>query len=438
MNISDRKLLSLPRMIATVYIIITLILFIFGPIGYYYVDFKSIALCSLYVALFLILFSFSYFLGVNTLPKEDSFRLSFGKRIHQIDVVKFSIVYMMLIYSLLVAENVAAHGSISLSGLDYFSMMAEAYTDLEFEVTLAGRIICYTAFFRIIAIVGGVFYWDKMKNAYRVMLLILFGLIAFNNTFFVGSQKQVIDLFLYTLISFVARNIHSGRRIDLKTKVSLGIVIAAAVIVMGQVIAARVDLWNIRYNAGGSGLPTASFIKTESFFYSIFPKMIIVPLVYLSGYFSQGYRGLTLCLLEPFVPTWGMGFSFRFMYDISQWFDIPVSQLELSYPVRMGEHYGIGAYSSWHTVFPWFASDVTFIGALFIVCVFVYYWARAWRDWLETYNLWALILFAQLSILVLYIPCNNQLFQTRESILASFAIFFFWKLFRGEKSCVCM
>lgn len=432
MNLNS-KVLILPKKIVIIYYIISLLLFIAGPIEYEYIGIKEIAICCIYMIAFLLMFTFAYKRGIAKKPGNKKLGLRLGRIIDVTDVVKFAIIYTTLVYLLLVSENIIAYGGISFKGINYYDLMAQSYTDIEFKVTLAGRLICYTAIFRIIAVIGGILFWNEISRFFKGCIIAIFVLIILNNTFFVGSQKQVIDLLLYALIAIIGNNYYHKNQIDKKTKLFLLISVLVALFVMGSVIAARVSLWEFRYNAVGGGLPSGANVKSDNFFYSILPQSILWPLVYLSGYFSQGYRGLALCLSEPFVPTWGMGFSFRIMYDFSDWFNIPISNIELSYPVRMENHYGIGAYSNWHTIFPWFASDITFFGSLLVVSLFVYLWAKSWRDWIETNNLWALILFAQLSILVLYIPCNNQLFQTRESILASIAVYITWKLFGGKK-----
>lgn len=432
MNLNS-KVLMLPKKIVILYLIFSLILFIFGPIEYKYIGIKEIVICCIYMFAFLLMFRFAYARGIAQKPGKKKRGLKLGVTINVINVVKIAIVYTMLVYILLVVENIMAHGGISFQGLNYYNLMAQSYTDVEFEVTLAGRLICYTAVFRIIAVMGGILFWKEIGLFFKGCNIVIFALIILNNSFFVGSQKQVIDLFIYALIAIIGNSIYHKNRIDKKTKLFLSISVLVAIFVMGSVIAARVDLWEFRYNATGGGLPSGASLKSDSFIYSILPQSILLPLIYLSGYFSQGYRGLALCLFEPFVPTWGMGFSFQIMNDFSRWFNIPISSIELSYPVRMESHYGIGAYSNWHTIFPWLASDVSFLGSLLVVSLFVYLWAKSWRDWIQTKNLWALILFGQLSILVLYIPCNNQLFQTRESILATIAIYIVWKLFGGEQ-----
>ena len=429
---NNNRLILLPRKVFIIYIIVTLTLFFFGPIKYQHIGIiECIYVCG-YMLVFLLLSYCAYSRGANKAGKKIKMCLRFGKkRIESMDLVKFSILYSVLLYGLLIVQNSSVHGRILFNTFNFFNTMAQSYTDIEYQMTLAGRLVCYTSIFKVLALIGCIYYWKDLKVLYKMLTACLVLEIVLNNIFFVGSQKQLVDLFIYVLVAFVANIIRDGFRITRKIKIMLAGIIVVAALVMGSTIAARVSMWETKYNAVGAGLPIGASLDTDNILYKVLPEFISLPLAFLSGYLSQGYRGLALCMSQPFVPTWGMGFSFKIMNDFAQWFNIPLSTIAVSYPIRMEQTYGIGAYSNWHSIFPWFASDVTFVGALFIVATFIYLWAKTWREVVDTGNLWSLLLFAQLTILVLYIPCNNKIFQTRESIVLTLLIYFGWRLFRG-------
>lgn len=429
----NSKLSSLPKRVFIVYIALTVFLFLFGPIEYKYIGTKEVFNCCAYILVFIILSSKSYSIGAKSKSYKKKIHIALkGRHIEALDIVKIAIAYSIIMFAILIYDNNKIHGGLSFSNFNYFSAMAETYTYVKYETTLGGWLLSYTAIFKIIAIIGGCYYWDKLNIRYRIGTILVCSLVVTNNIFFVGSQKQIIDLFIYVLIGIVARRISLGKSLNKKIVLLIVISIIIAILVMAYVINARVELWEYRYNAVSPGMPQESTLKTGSIIYNIIPTSILAPIVYLSGYFSQGYRGLALCMNEEFIPSWGMGFSFKVMNDFARWFDIPIETIENSYPVRMSQDYGIGAYSNWHTIFPWFASDITFIGALLIVSLFIYLWGKAWNEWLKTENFWSLVLFIHLTVLVLYIPCNNQLFQTRESIVSTILAIIIWLLFRGK------
>lgn len=222
----NNHLLFLPRMVFFIYIMVTMFLFLFGPIQYKYIGVKEVTICCGYILVFLLFAVNAYSIGIKKKIRIKKYVLYFRtKRIETSTIVKFSIIYSVLIYILLIFENISVHGNISFNGLNYYSAMAQSYTDIEYNITFAGRMISYTSIFKVIAIVGGVYYWKEFKNFFKISIILLFVLIITNNIFFVGSQKQIIDLFIYVIITFVANHIQSGNKLNGKTKIIVSIAV---------------------------------------------------------------------------------------------------------------------------------------------------------------------------------------------------------------------
>ena len=429
------KSCMLPLAAFNVYMIATLCLFLWGPIHYKFITGQHKVNVLIFIAFFVILTNVFYRRAVTRRIRPARFKLKFRFRnryFSTLSFVKLCILYAALLQLLLIIQNAAAHGISSFSFSNFFSTMATTYTDFEYETTLAAKLLSYTGICKLVCIFGGYVNWNKLSLVYKSAFISTIVCIILNNILFVGSQKQLVDLFIFLFIAVAYKQIKTRGKVG-NTKMILAIIVVfLAVICMGFVISARTELWAKRYNSGNGGLPLSSYIDYTNVMFRILPRSIIMPITLFSGYLSQGYRGLALCLTLPFEPSWGMGFSFKLMNDVSRWLSIPLAALENSYPIRMAYEYGIDAYSNWHTIFPWFASDVTFIGALIIIVAFMYLWGRSWSESLKTNNLFSALMFAQLSILVLYIPCNNQLFQTRESIVTTIIIMLLWYSFHGE------
>ena len=288
--IETDRLKFLPQKTFIIYICFTYMLFIFGPIQYKFIGVKEVINSSIYITLFLIAANFAYNRGVAKNEARYKLALKLGnRRIKQLHIVNFSVIYSILLYILLIIQNNNIHGTLSFGNFNYFSLMAETYTYIDYETTFSGWLLSYTAVFRIIGVVGGVYYWDKSRGLFNALTCVLCCLIIVNNTFFVGSQKQTIDLFIYILLALVAKNVKNSKRIEIKTIILVLSLIVAAIIIMGLIINARVELWEDKYNAVASGMPQMSLLKSDNFFYKILPKPILSAMIYLSGYFSQGY-----------------------------------------------------------------------------------------------------------------------------------------------------
>lgn len=417
---------STPGNIFVIYILITLGLYYFGPI--YYEGEKKLY-SVLFMAFFLIIARFFYFLGTHVKINGGRKPLPFLTR----NILRYSIIYAFILQALLVLQNSLVHG-VSISSIfqmSYLSRMAETYTAVEVINTPASWLMSYTGWIKLIALIGGSYYGFKdLKKIYMYMYFGLVALIVINTMLFLGSQKQLIDLIAYILIPFVTRKLRNRDNLPKGLMIKVGIGLIVIMLLVGTVIQSRFALWQDRYNS--QGVISFGYIDTSNWMYKILPTPIRLSVIQVINYISQGYCGLALCLELPFVWSKGMGFSFKFMNDISDWFHIPISSLATSYPVRMQEQFGVRAYAYWHTIFPWWASDFTWFGAIIIVSIFVYYWGKAWREQRSYQSLPSILLFSHLTLFVLYIPCNNQLFQTRESIVSTLAITFIWFLYHGR------
>lgn len=166
-------------------------------------------------------------------------------------------------------------------------------------------------------------------------------------------------------------------------------------------------------------------IDPNGWMVSVFGIRGTVGITRLLSYFSHGYKGLNYCLQLPFEWTYGYGGAMGIDSYISQYFGVP-SQLPNTYPVRMEAVFGYSGLQSWPTVFPWWASDLSFPG----VVVFMFFIGRFMCTLLkESYcksNLLSAVLFSYFFIMIACLPLNNQILQTRPTFLTTAALLFLW------------
>ena len=151
-------------------------------------------------------------------------------------------------------------------------------------------------------------------------------------------------------------------------------------------------------------------VDRDGIFIKHLPIFIREGVIAFSFYLTQGYQGLCLSFDEPFIPTWGVGHS-RFLTSYADKYlgtDIENS----TYPARVEISTGLDSKVYWHTMFPWFASDVTFPGTIVLIYLFSYLFAMAWKDSLEYKNPYAISIFLQIAVLFTYMSANNQVFQS--------------------------
>jgi hypothetical protein len=143
-----------------------------------------------------------------------------------------------------------------------------------------------------------------------------------------------------------------------------------------------------------------------------------------SSYLTQGYQGLSYCLDLPFVPTWGAGNS-RFLAAYADKY-LDTSIEKNTYPMRAEVAVGWDSKVHWHTALPWFASDVTFIGAVLLMGFFSALMAMTWRDAIYSANPYAMSLFAQLAVMFSFISANNQAFQSGDGVIGFVVTLWCW------------
>jgi hypothetical protein len=149
-----------------------------------------------------------------------------------------------------------------------------------------------------------------------------------------------------------------------------------------------------------------------------------------ASYLSQGYYGLSLSLDEPFVWTFGLGHSFYLPSFFRKIY--PDSDLaEKSYPGRVAQATQWAYSINWHSIYPWLASDLTFVGALVAMYLLGRLFSLLWQDYLWDKNPIAITLLSLVLLIFFYIPANNQVFGFAIPSAAFWVLFVWWKKTRA-------
>jgi hypothetical protein len=152
-------------------------------------------------------------------------------------------------------------------------------------------------------------------------------------------------------------------------------------------------------------------------------------------YANVGYYGLSHCFDLPFVWTHGIGNSFALMGYADQYLGIQ-DVIYDTYPLRAEAATGWPSMMLWETIFPWLASDLTYPGVLVFCLLLGRFYATVWKESLGFRNPLSIVAFCYVNIMLLFFQCNNQLFQTRESTLATLTLLGTWLLFHRRFNVV--
>ncbi|MFF0467968.1 hypothetical protein ACFYPX_11165 [Micromonospora zamorensis] len=135
------------------------------------------------------------------------------------------------------------------------------------------------------------------------------------------------------------------------------------------------------------------------------------------GYPTHGYLGLSYNLQVPFEWSRGLGSAPSAAIFAEQSFGADLTE-HPPFPDRTEHEKGWPARMYWATIYPWLASDLTFPGAALFMGLVGWLFAGSWRAAMTTRRVVPTLIFAQLCILLVYVPANNQLGMAPESIVA--------------------
>lgn len=245
-----------------------------------------------------------------------------------------------------------------------------------------------------------------------VVLLGLTGLVLYVCAYLAaGTQRGVGDVAVFSIVSglgiwVIARGNHAPRARRRR---------AAVILVPILIIAALVTIvWSLGMRTDS----TSSFITYESSqeqltqLTPIFGEVGARGLVLLSGYLSQGYYGLSLALQLPWNPD-GIGSGAPALWSLAVQYLGAADPSAYSYPARVEANFGWSSTVHWSTVFPWLASDLTFVGAVIMSGLVAFLLARVWISYLSDGHAWSLVWLNVIAVAVIYAPANNQLFNDR-------------------------
>ena len=419
-----KKTYLLPVSMILLYLIITLILYAFGP--FKWITYHPVIFWGLNIA-----FLVSLFVGWNTSLRiklktcgriwEESDEQSIAQRIKPL-------IWINIIFELLNAMRRFRFASFNIvglfnnmfGGLDNFGLAYSKYQTGIDDVTgsnLVGgsALTLFNLFFsffafNIVLLTG--FLFKQYKAFYRIVIIFMYTFIAFEYVATgtnIGAFRIVLAVIVIIAISF-ARS--QKKLITFKSKKRKRLFIIVTIVgvitvlsLFNEIMQSRggILLWqSSQYNIGGIGLDRDSFV------FKIMPSVLYMLIVSLSSYLSQGYYGMSLSLNMNWEPGFGLGHCKALQQLFSNLLE-PVYHNTYQYRLN---GFGWDENVQWHTIYSWFANDFSYIGVILVVFFIGYIFCMAYRDCLVYNNPYAKIVTYYYVLMCVFIPCNNQVFQT--------------------------
>lgn len=294
------------------------------------------------------------------------------------------------------------------------------------------------------------FFMPKLSKTGKIL-----GFVAIIFTVFLGISQGInkycadvtAQVILYLALLFFSKK-EPGKNVKHKIKTLLMIFIVCGLffsfytvtmrsrVAMDSVINSETVLTKEELDDSMNQYSTMSFAteKEDYFLFRFLPGSIKSSSLFLSSYLTHGYKGLSIAMEQDFSSTYGLGFSQFFRHNILKLVGDPQLEEKIESMTYAGKTSAVGWETGkvWSSFFVFPASDISFLGTILLLFFIGYIWSLSWKDALKTHNPFAIVVFLNLCIMVVYFPANNQLFQGGESFIGFSVVFFAWIVSRWQ------
>lgn len=266
------------------------------------------------------------------------------------------------------------------------------------------------------------------QSIFKKAFILFFYTLEISSWIAVGTNKGIVDMFLLWLVS---------RLITLENKkIKLGYLfrlMSLGVIVIFVFVNSMISRIGASENLELLERFSENLGKFEIKTSGVYGKLDAVTrfgLTQITSYLSQGYHQLSLALKEPPTFSYGLG---------SSWIQISIGKkilgddfFDLTYIGILEKKYGISSTVSWHSMYTWLASDISFWGVPIVFFFIGMFFNNTWKSSLATRRVSTICLFFLFFQMAFYFFANNQVFSFS---IIPFLIYFTWWII-GKKISV--
>lgn len=414
----------LPFFIVEGYLLVTLLLFLFGPIEFYIHNY------SIFIAL-LFLYHLSFSLGYFVF---SSLKMNEGLVIHSFNRKKFyfffflGIAGIVLTYSNLTLGSSLLPGDIVRDIISGVSSPGETYArrmeGLGASEGLAIRWLNIVSilfmFFKYLFIFYFIFYWNKLRAFHKILSIIYcFIFLAPGLAAGVNSINFYFFIFISSTILVVLYT-HGYKKIGF-VLLFCGLFSLIPIGFFGYLMSQRGGGFEYFLTLSPLGDISVS-MATPSL--DTFWGFYVYAFVWLISYLVQGYYGFSLALSETWNWTYGFGGSKFLQNNFYSVTGLDISGL--TFQSRITDIWDENA--QWHTFYSQIANDVGFVGVAFVMFILGALLARTWMSVLYKNSFYGAAFLPILAILFIFIPANNQIFGSIDTASYFFAALLLWLL----------
>lgn len=406
-----------PLILAESYLVLTVILFVFGPIRFNYHN-------QGWLLFFLTFYHLSFILGyvIATItfrtgpPHSQSNASSFSRK-------KFVfLLFFACISTGLTYKNLMLTSSLSLttfienvirgfaeSGAVYTERMriiAEESYDGSRLVNIMSVFFMFTKF---LFIFYSIYYWQFLNRPFKC-LFFAFSILYIAPGIAAGINVLNFYLFIFSFSALIVKLYVSGSHRTLKWGFILSLLtFTSLVLLFGHHMSLRGGGFSYFRTTSPLGDISINFKTPEL---ANLQDYISYSIVWLDYYLTQGYYGLSLALSERWDWTYGFGSTAFLQNQFLHLTNINISELTFQY--KISHHWAQGV--QWHSFYSEIANDVGFVGVGPIMFVLGMVLSRSWLMCIFKNNFYASALLPIYAIFLIFIPANNQILNNIETI----------------------
>lgn len=418
------------------YMFTTLFLFLFGPWVY---DNHNLIGMLAYLISFALISSFAFKRGVcrslkyygidknNCEDEKTKCDNKYGNRLRRLKILILAfLIVSVAIFGICVATNGLP------SGGNIIANMANAYSNVQSTIVTTRDLPLWIfenfSFIIYFAIILGFSFFKSLPNRYKTLLVVATGLLVMYFMLYRGQQKQLGDIIIIMASALLINFSWQNKKINITKKMKIIILVVFVVLFFSMVLSGRLIMMNKTIYSLSHG--SNSMLNPDSILFKILPEGISLGIAFFIFYISHGYQGLVLSLEQPFVWTRFLGSASALTTLLERYLHIDTSILNQTYPMRTQLATGWSETATWHTIFPWLASDFTFVGAIVILSIGAYMYGICWVECIIEKKWQSIILFTVFNIQWFYMVANNQLFTLKSTLMVVIFAVFFWAIRR--------
>lgn len=412
------KLFSLRYSPLSIFILYTGFCFISlaGPVKYINMNYGAVIL---FCSLFLFLFSLGFIKGSSGSDYNSRCEIDASS----LKIIELVIIAAMAISFVDIVKVLTSGKSLSIQsmGENYLSGYS-GYVRGQASIGFSYVLNIFKQSIVTLSLLVAFAHYARLGKKYKYMALFIVATYVLVNVVSSGKQKYLGDIIIFTFYGYLCKYVSSGKKLESDKVVKLIILSVLSFFMFSYILSLRYSAVGINASNIASSIHPLNYWDENSIVIYILGDDFGFPLGAFLGYFSNGLYGLSVSLGLDFQWTYFVGHS----YSLSRIIEAAVASPDLiisqTYSVR-AQSAGWGI-DKWHSAFTWFASDVSFPGVIVLGWVFGYFYGVAWKGSITNKNAFSRPMFLYLSLGVVFIFSNNQMFHSLSGVIVFYSLTF--------------